>query len=108
MGEQFSLELPKEQMGALCSRIGSKIVLGIRPQDITPQGEKGDKTGFFAELEVIEPLGGESYAYFSIAGKQWVARCEGTLSIQEGERAFMAVDVQRLHIFSEDGKNRLA
>ena len=60
VGEQFSLELPKEQMGALCSRIGSKIVLGIRPQDITPQGEKGDKTGFFAELEVIEPLGGES------------------------------------------------
>lgn len=106
-GDGFSFPITKEKAAALDSS-EKEVLIGIRPPDILPQKDAGDSVSFDAEVEVIEPMGGESYIYFTLGGKQWVSRSEGMPKVDEGDKAAMVIDVNNIHIFTKDGSKRLA
>ncbi len=110
-GEDFVITLSGEKAKALESHAGEEILAGIRPQNIHPQKADKNKTSVLREIEVIEPMGTESYIYFTMsknAERTWVARCDGMPEVQEGEKAAMVFDIDKVHIFSKDGSKRLA
>jgi multiple sugar transport system ATP-binding protein len=113
---------------------GRTVIVGIRPEhfnDATLVGDKLDQgLTFSAVVDVLEWLGSDMYAYFSIqgsratareleelaadagaadipgAGDQIVARLDTGSRAREGQRLDLWWDVQRVHLFNpDDGAN---
>ena len=105
-GNGFSIPLDAEIAKPLASHKNKDILLGIRPQDIV-MVKAGEPFCFEAKAEVIELIGSESYIYFTMEDKQWVARCENVPSSMEGQTVHFSLNLENLHIFSNDGSSRL-
>ncbi|MBV9445532.1 MAG: sn-glycerol-3-phosphate ABC transporter ATP-binding protein UgpC [Streptosporangiaceae bacterium] len=114
------LEMP-EAGTRLAGHQGRKVIVGIRPEDLTTAsaGARGTLT---ADMRLVEMLGDEQHAYFSIdatpfggagtAGQDegllatgvpnGVARVDSRVPVRAGERLSFTVDTARLHFFDPD------
>lgn len=82
------------------------IILGIRPQDL--QITTDEKCVFLKSVvDILEPIGSETYIYFTVAGKQWIAKCNGIPRIKEGDDIAFSLNKKNIHIFSSDGNTRI-
>ena len=97
------VEVPPATMTArpgLAAYSGREVVVGIRPEDFRAEG---DAT---VELKVnrVESLGSELMAYLDGGheGLEITARLERSARVQEGERARLAVDRERLYFFDPE------
>jgi multiple sugar transport system ATP-binding protein len=121
------LALPAD--AALAAAAGRKLVVGIRPEQLTivSNGSASRGTTLAADVELVESLGNESLVHFTtdartvrnkagvwtadpaavdasgeIAGAaaaEGVARVDPRVPVAAGERVTFAVDVDRLHFF---------
>ena len=82
-----------------------KLTLGIRPQDLSP--ELASEASIECVVDVIEPMGTETYYHFSLGELQLVGRSEGDARAAAGESARFGVSLSHLHIFTGDGTRRL-
>jgi multiple sugar transport system ATP-binding protein len=115
-----------------------RIVVGIRPEDLTPARPDGagDDRSLTVDVELVESLGNEQLAHFSIDAPRYrdpvdaaagdegagavaseiggsasgtgVARLDPRLTVAMGARLRLAVDVDRLHFFDRDDGGALA
>jgi multiple sugar transport system ATP-binding protein len=125
---------------ALPSGREGRVIVGIRPEnfeDAEIVGEVMDERGitFEAEIDLLESLGSDLYAYFHVeaegiqsdqladlvaarveetgaAGQregqeQVVARLEPTSQVSRGEKAQLWADTAKLHLFDADSGERL-
>lgn len=104
-GEQAKLTLPDGQEIQLKANklqsleIGTELVLGLRPQDIS--SEAGHK--FNLTVDVVEQLGASTLAYGNSYGqKNFVAELTGT-SLNVGEQISLAFDPEKAQLFGPDG-----
>jgi multiple sugar transport system ATP-binding protein len=112
---------------------GKQLIAGIRPEDFEDAalvGEAKDRgTTFKAKIEVVESMGSELYAHFSVtsdeqiesdelaelaadsgagevpsAGEEGriVARLDPESKVAEGQEAELWVNGERLHLFDQD------
>jgi multiple sugar transport system ATP-binding protein len=134
------VRLPDEVRGKVSEHGGRQLLAGIRPEnfeDAALVGEARSKgTVFKANIEVLESLGSELYAHFTVssdatiesqelrelaedagggevpmAGEEGriVARLEPASEVKVGQEAELWVDASRLHLFDpEDGRNLTA
>lgn len=105
VGQEFTLPVPPEMASQLTAHTGQEILVGIRPQHMTLY--KDAASSFKAKVDVIEPMGSESFVYFTLEHKQWVVRHDGLPPVAEGEIADVVVDMPKVHLFSKDGSQRL-
>ncbi len=117
-----------------------RVIVGIRPEnfeDAEIVGEAKDERGivFEAEIDMIESLGSDLYAYFHVEAEgieseqladlvadrleetgaaglregeeQVVARLEPTSEVKKGEKARLWADTAKLHLFDADSGERL-
>jgi len=75
--------------------VGKPVVLGLRPEHITP----GGNGGIDAVLERIETTGPESLAYFSREGRGFVARATAGFSGTPGKTVPVAFEMGAAHFF---------
>jgi multiple sugar transport system ATP-binding protein len=134
------VRLPRE-LHERVRQVGDRpLIAGIRPEDFEDAalvGEALDRgTTFRANIEVLESLGSELYAHFSVASDQSiesqelrelaedvgggevpmeaeegriVARLDPQSKVRVGEEAELWVDASRLHLFDpEEGRNLTA
>jgi multiple sugar transport system ATP-binding protein len=117
---------------------GREVIIGLRPEhfeDANVVGERGGGHTFRTRIDVLESMGSEFYAYFTVEaeevtsseleelaqdagatdlphsheGSQVVARLDATSRIEEGAEAELWFDSEKLHIFDpESGRNLLA
>jgi multiple sugar transport system ATP-binding protein len=54
------------------------------------------------QVDVVEPMGSESYIYFSLNGDSFVARVapESSARVNTGHR--LAFDMEKLHFFDQE------
>jgi multiple sugar transport system ATP-binding protein len=134
------VRLPRELHERVQRVAGKPLIAGIRPEDFEDSalvGEALDRgTTFQAKIEVLESLGSELYAHFSVASDQSiesqelrelaedvgggevpmeaeegriVARLDPQSKVRPGEEAELWVDASRLHLFDpEEGRNLTA
>ena len=134
------VRLPDEVRGKVSEHGGRQLLAGVRPEnfeDAALVGEARSKgTVFKANIEVLESLGSELYAHFTVssdatiesqelrelaedagggevpmAGEEGriVARLDPASEVKVGQEAELWVDASRLHLFDpEDGRNLTA
>ncbi len=131
------VRLPPELHDRVKGAAGRQLIAGIRPEhfeDAKLTGEARDKgTPFQAKIEVLESLGSELYAHFSVTSDasiesaelrelaqdagggeipmeggegRIVARLDPASEVAQGKEAELWVDATRLQLFDpEDGRN---
>jgi multiple sugar transport system ATP-binding protein len=79
------------------------VLLGIRPDDISPVGHGLSQDGPGAEVELTvdlaEPLGMESLIYTHLAGQEVQAKLYGPRIVQPGEKLTFRLALDRAHLF---------
>jgi len=112
------------------------VIVGLRPEDFEDASLVGDQSGgitFKAKIEVLESMGSEFYAYFSLEsekvssreleelahdagaadlptqeGSQVVARLEAASPVRQGQETELWFNSEHLHLFDpETGKTLL-
>ncbi len=82
---------------------GQSVLLGIRPDDISPVGHGLSQDGPGAELsltvDLAEPLGMESLVYTHIAGQEVQAKLYGPRLVLPGEQLVFRLALDRAHLF---------
>ena len=80
------------------------VLVGIRPQHLRPTL---DTPHLQAEVEVVEPLGDESYVHCRLAGQPLVVREEGHSRRAPGERIGLVCLPEHIHVFDATTERRL-
>jgi multiple sugar transport system ATP-binding protein len=134
-------EVDPAQVEGLDTVPSGKVIAGIRPENfedvaIVPDSTKGERgVTFEAEIDLVESLGSDLYAYFHIesegvqseqlaelvgerlaetgaAGRregqeQIVARLEPTSKVRRREKAQLWADTRKLHLFDPESGERI-
>jgi multiple sugar transport system ATP-binding protein len=79
--------------------------LGVRPEDLLPR--TGSLPLGTVTLDVVEQIGHETIAHFSLAGRRYAARMPANSSVQRGDRLPLAIRPGAFHLFSSDDGRRL-
>jgi multiple sugar transport system ATP-binding protein len=96
------IAVPDWAKGALASRIGSRVVLGVRPQALTdgPAGANESGCVLSMKVRVFEPLGDKMDVYLSTAKHPHVvARIDAHRRLSPNQTIAVHFDRDRLHFF---------
>ena len=130
------VRLPQEMHGRLSQGKGRQLIAGIRPEhfeDASLVGDAKDRGSTFrAKIEVVESMGSELYAHFTVSTDETiesdelrelaadagggevpsagegriVARLDPAAKVKQGEEAELWVDATKLQLFDpDDGRN---
>ncbi len=105
----FSLQLNKEHEARLKDFSAENIILGIRPEHFEIYDEKLHQ-GFpeiTAEVEVIEPMGAETYAYLRKGNTTFNARFHPSSLVKVGESLRLAIIPDKIHFFDPDNEQAI-
>ncbi len=85
---------------------GQRVILGIRPDDISPAGHGlgtvAEATDLTLTVALAEPLGMESLIYTSVAGQEVQAKLYGPRIVQPGEVLPFRLALERAHLFDAE------
>jgi multiple sugar transport system ATP-binding protein len=105
---QFELQLERTTK-ALPGGGPRRVVLGIRPEDLTIEapGRSNDAVGAVpARVELVELLGGEALVHLDSGGVDLTARVPAPLSVN-GSDLTLIVPQDRIHLFDGETRERL-
>ncbi len=100
--KDIPMELPDKFEKVLEERIGKKITIGVRPEDINPS----DK-GISVDIDLVEPLGNESLLYLSMNGFKLIARDTNGIDFSAIEKIFVEFDYEKIHLFDFETGSKL-
>ena len=98
----FTMALGAQWGSRLASRVGSAVILGIRPEDILilPEGSTSERVGTVrVRLDVVEPLGSEAFLSARIGAKEITARVPPRGLPVAGSEVELVFNAERLHFF---------
>ena len=101
-GNGFTLPVPAALRDRLAGKVGSHIVLGIRPEHfhLKPTGSEADCCPLKVKLNVVEPLGNDMDVYMNTTlHDHVVGRVEAASGLAMGQEATLYVDVAKAHFF---------
>lgn len=105
----FRLALPEPMAAAVSERSGQGMILGVRPEDILEaEGSDGiRKQAFNARVEVVEPVGSESYWYLSTGKSTFVARVHAHAQARVDEEKRLVFRLEKAHLFDSQTEETL-
>ena len=103
----FTYKLPESVVKAIRKTKTSRVILGIRPKNITITKERR-KNAFMAKIGVIEPIGEELVVNLTVDGKLLRVIASPSQDLRMGEKVWLTLDSRKIHIFDKKtGKNLL-
>ena len=82
---------------------GGRLILGIRPEDITI-AEEPDSTTVESTVQVVEPMGKESLLHLGADDRSFLASVSGEYLVDEGNALRVRFPRSKVHVFDpEDG-----
>ena len=81
--------------------VDKKVTFGLRPEDIgTDEAEKAPgMPRVKAKIEVVEPMGSETYVYLNTGENTFIARVDPHKRLRVGELESLAVLLPKAHFF---------
>ena len=112
--EAFKLRIPDkkaQEIRDLPKYVDKKVVFGIRPENIedaafVPEGQE-DST-FVANVEVVEPMGAEIFAYLSLGDQSIVARLDPSSTVQDGQQHRVHFQMDKMYLFDPETEMAVA
>ncbi len=101
-GNGFRLPVPAHLTSRLSSRVGTHVVLGIRPEHIhlKPTGDESESAPLTTKWNVVEPLGNDMDVYMATElHDHVVARVEAVPGLEVNRTATVFVDLRKAHFF---------
>ncbi len=105
----FDLRVADGHAAKLAGHAGKPVVFGIRPEDLedalfvsAPPPDQQIK----AKVEVIEPMGAETFLYLNAVDTNFVARVDAHEKATENQELTMIPDMRKAHFF-EPGSGQL-
>jgi len=95
--EAFTYDLDDRTAAAL-SDAPDDLVLGVRPEDVDIVGA-GARNAIEVTVDVVEPLGDETYVYFSLAGVTYTASIASGQHVREGDQISISYPNEVVHVF---------
>lgn len=94
---------PKDQP-RLDPYVNQDITIGIRPEMFSDNANQTPQDGqsITAHVDVVEPLGAETYVYVSLGTESLVVRLQGESIPKLGEPHILDLDMSRVHYFDAD------
>jgi multiple sugar transport system ATP-binding protein len=98
----------KQTIAGLESYAGKKVVLGIRPEQITQQGEdKLDSAMLDCAVEIIEPTGPDTQITARINGVRTICRIHPTAECRLDKLMPLMLDMSKVVFFDPDTQMRI-
>ena len=104
---EFKFNLSSEQKDYLKDYIGQEITIGIRPEDISVESSADKSIELDSVLDLIEPMGNETFIYFEIEKVQFIARVKPLRDLKAGGKVKLYIDPNRVYLFDKKTGNHL-
>lgn len=103
-GNGLSFRVPPLWQKGVRPYLGKRVTIGVRPEHVFLKQSPADvkqPLSFRANVEAVEPMGNETYLYFTTsgAGPQHVARIRSSLGYEVGKKVTLVMDLERAHFF---------
>jgi multiple sugar transport system ATP-binding protein len=95
--DQFSYDLSRDVRDDLVDA-PRELVLGIRPEHIR-MASPGDENAITTDVQVVEPMGDESYVYFAIGADTYTASVDGDVQVTAGDTLKVVFPEEKVHLF---------
>jgi multiple sugar transport system ATP-binding protein len=106
--KSISLELLKSQSEALNNLSLKEVYLGIRPEDITIEKNSPSTIDIEVKIDVIEPMGNETFIYFELGKDQFIARVKPDEKLKVNEKIKLFIAADKIYFFDKNsGQNIL-
>ena len=99
------LPLPDAWRDRVAPLADGPATLGVRPEAVAPAPEGAAGAILDAEVDVVEPMGAETYVYAAAEGASFVSRAPAGTSVRAGSRARFLLDLDRASLFGPDGRS---
>ncbi len=95
------LPVPKARAERLAAFEGKPIVLGLRPEEIGSAAAEAlaDAPRIRAKINVVEPMGSETYVYLLAGGNQFVCRVDAHKRFRPGDEVNVPIYMDKAHFF---------
>lgn len=90
--------------------IGKEVILGVRPEDcdMVPPGKAPSENSFQAVVDIVEPMGAETYFYIQSGAHTLISRSHATVDQREaGHRLQFEINAERVHLFDPESTLRI-
>jgi len=108
--EKFEVKLVEDMVPKLSSYIGKEIIFGIRPEDIHDKlfvGEAAPENTIVATVEVVEPMGSESFLYLTTGKHSFIARVEAHSQASVNEDLELVLNMSKVHFFDKETEGNI-
>jgi multiple sugar transport system ATP-binding protein len=105
--DSLNIDLPAMWNERLKSYINQDLILGIRPEDFSYEKFDRPLSSLQARLEVVEPMGNETIAYFKIKDQLITARFHSQFIGKVGETLNFYIDTEKVHFFDKTSEKRI-
>ncbi|MCX8056514.1 MAG: sn-glycerol-3-phosphate ABC transporter ATP-binding protein UgpC [Ignavibacteria bacterium] len=103
-GLKFQLDTNLDE---LSKYINKKVIAGIRPEEFQPNDSQSSNQKIEIEVEVVEPMGNETFVYFNVDNIQFVARIPSSVVIRPNQKFNFTFDVSKVHFFDGETEKRI-
>ena len=105
VSEEIKLTIPSKFNSVLSKQLGKEITMGIRPEDICNTNDLNNKDfqKLEVQIEVVEPMGNETFIYFIIIGEQFIARVPSLNNYIAGKKSNVFFNTSKTFYFDDEG-----
>ena len=109
LADNILIPVPKRSMEFV--KPGQDLIIGIRPDDLTPVGHgmgySGETVSFDLTVSISELLGTESILFSSIGSKEVQAKMLNPRPLESDERLTFNLSLDRVHLFDAQSGNNV-
>jgi len=108
-GEALALAVPPPATEALRAYLDKPVVLGVRPEDIgsPAAAQQPQAPCVAAKVDVIEPMGSESYVYLTAGDFSFISRVDAHQRFEVGAQVRLPVLMSKAHFFDAQSERRI-
>jgi len=100
------IRLSDRLAGLLGAYVDRTLTLGVRPEALYSRRQAdgvSELAEFPAKVDLVEPMGSETYLYLSTGRNNLVARVDAHILPEVGQQVTLGIDLARAHFFDEAG-----
>lgn len=104
---EIRLDLPGEIASLIDSHPGESVIVGIRPEDLQPAAEHVPGRTIQARVEVVEPIGNETYVDVDAGGVPLIAGVGRNSNVRPSEAIVLRPIMEKIHFFDVEQEKNL-
>jgi len=103
----FRLMVPEEKARNLQEYVNKKVILGIRPQDLSKASAPIEGETIEAFVEIIEPIGNEIYLDVKSGRDSLIASVDPKTKVSPHQNILLQANLENIHLFDIDDERAL-